>query len=263
MKTPSYTSLLLVAVLSSMPATALGQLVSPFPGVSFQLPVGFVAQPVQAAPVVAAWRAPDTTVVIQAIATGIPYSAAAARELLDWPGVARSMAAGLGNSALKVMYAQLGVSCSYVGLPLQHDLFRMAIEFRVDFSCPSKPNAYALRSVVIAVLTQSSESVLRLDAYPGNAAIQDSVVSGVWNTLAVSENQRVDMRSIGQSGGAGAPVRGGPGIRLRDYGLINTPALIGEAAGSVVGALLFGALFTLIFLKVRIRPLPARFCHKW
>lgn len=235
------------------------QVVSPTAGVSFTLPPGFASQSDAPPPIAMLWRNETGTVSIAAVVLNYPNddAAAAAAEFQDWPAVGRSMASSFGESSARMLGKQQGVRCSFDGLPLRQDQSRMAMEVRVEVTCPTSPSPLVVRSVLINVLARNQQLLLRIDAYPAAGAAQDSVAAEIWNTLTVAADERIATVGGVEISGRVRQVHGGPGVRLRDYGLIRPSFLIGEAVGSVVGALVFGALFTLVLLKLHVRPIPA------
>jgi hypothetical protein len=132
------------------------------------------------------------------------------------------------------------------------------MEIRVEVTCPTSTGPVTLRSIVVNALTRNQEVLVRIDAYSVTSDPQDAVAEEIWSTLSVAPGERLASDSTPMTpSSTGHAVHGGPGLHLRDYGLIRPAALIGEAVGSVIGAILFGALFTLILLKLHVKPLPA------
>ena len=237
-----------------------GQSVSPGAGVTFSLPFAFVPQSGRPAPIVMSWVNANATVSVDAIIIAYPGGspASAVAEFRDWPGVGRSMAASFGESSARALGKQYGVRCSYEGAPLKHDPSRMMMAMRVEVTCPTSAGPFVVRSYVLNVMTLAEQLLVRVDAYPVNAASEDSVADMIWSTVQVAPNQQMTGYSTSvDTASAARAVSGGPGFHMRDYGLIRPAALVGEAVGSVIGAILFGALFTLILLKLHVKPLPA------
>jgi hypothetical protein len=242
-------------------APLLAQTVSPGAGVSFQLPSGLTVQQGRPAPVTMSWTNAAGTVSVDAMVIGYPNGnvGAAAREFQDWPGVGRSMAASFGNSSARVLGEVYHVACTYEGIPLSHDPQRMALQIRVDVTCPTSPQPVVTRSLVLNAMTLSGEVWIRIDAPPPAFTEQNAIANEIWRTMTVAESQRVvaDYTPSGSTRRPVRPVVGGPGFRLTDYGLIRPAAIIAQLVGAIIGAIVFGALLTLVLMKARLQPLAA------
>lgn len=233
-------------------------------GISFNLPAELVPQTGRPEPIVLSWKNEAGTVSVDAIK--VPHSdlPAAVKEFQDWPDVGRSMAASFGDANVRVLQQASNAKCSYEGVPVAHDLQRMALQVRVETTCATSPEPTQLHSLVINVLTKSEQIVFRIDAQPSAYAEAQTAATEIWRTLRVADAERVVAVTqpsagvtTGEAPASAKPVFGGTGFRLTDYGLVRTEALLAELAGALFAAVLFGALVALLLMQLGLKPLPS------
>lgn len=254
-------SLALLLILC-VPALGYGstQTVDVGEGVSFELPPGLVEQATRP-PFLKMWTGPTEEVSMFAVAVRTSQEEAV-KEFEDWPGVGRSMAAGAGEKLTKRLGEQLGAPCSYTGTPMARDAGRYLMRVAVDVTCRTSPEPTVLRAQMLAILTRTSEVVVRVDALKGAYPAGESIASAVWASLRVAPEHRIAV-AVAQSQSeplserGGSPVTGGAGFHLTDYGRMRTPYLIGGLVGGLFAAFLIGGVLTALLLKLRVPPVPA------
>lgn len=253
-----------LALLLILCAPAIGygspQTVNVGEGVSFELPPGLVEQTARA-PVLKTWNGATEQVSVLAAVVRAPQEETV-KEFQDWPGVGRSMAAGAGDSLTKALGQQLRVPCSYTGTPLARDAGRYLMRVALEVTCQTSPEPTVLRAQVLAILTRTSEVMIRVDALKGAYPAGEDIASAIWASLKVAPEHRISA-AVAQlqpeplSEPRASPVTGGAGFHLTDYGRMRTAYLIGELAGGLLAAFLIGGLLTALLLRVRVPPVPA------
>jgi hypothetical protein len=250
--------------LAAWPGLGLAAYVDVGGGVSISEPVGMSALDGQPPPVTRAWSDPAGTMSVEVvpIPAAVGTAASLAKEFNDWPAVGRSMAQGYGRANIKALGKALSAECTFTGEPLARDPERMLMHVRVIVSCDTSPAPTRLRADLIMVITAAGQVMVRVSSMGGEPAAVDRLVASVWESLRVSPAQRFvgpmssEPRPTDRNPDA-KPVSGGPGIRLTDYGLINTPSLVGLFLGAVFAALAFGALFSALLVRLGARPWTA------
>lgn len=228
-------------------------------GTTFSIPSGLSRQS-RPAPVTHSWRngAGTLTVDVFSLPHGAAGLSAAVKEFDDWPGVGRSLAAGFGEANANATGKALNTKCTYEGVPIERDSRRMTLRVQVTTTCTTDPAPSIFRSDVIQVLTTSEQVLIRIDSTAASREEAEVVVAGIWKTLKPAPLPRTELRAAQASmSSTAAPVRGGRGLKLVDYGLTRPAALAGQFTGSIIAALGFGALLCLLFMRLGLRPMSA------
>jgi hypothetical protein len=244
------------------PSLALAESVS-VGGVSFWAPSDLVSQGKQPEPIAFSWK--NTSDTLSVTVASLPASeggnAESAKEYQDWPGVGRSFVKGFGNGNAKGLGMRYGAECTFTGAPISRDLERMAIQIQVDTTCATTPEPFQLRTRLINILTRTATITVRVDSVPDGDSEAEAITAGIWKTVKVEPGQRVAPVASGademDSQATGTPVSGGPGVRLKDYGLMRPAAIAGEYFGALIGGLAVGALLSMLLMRFGAKPLPA------
>lgn len=251
-----------VTVAVAWPSLAFAESVS-VAGVSFWVPSDLVSQGKQPEPIAFSWKNASDTLSVGVVSVPAPNggNAEAAKEFQDWPGAGRSMAKGFGNSNAKALGKTYSAECTFTGAPISRDMERMVIQVQVDTTCATTPAPVRLRSRLINILTRTASVLVRVDSLPDGDSEADAITAGVWKTLKVEAAQRVTPVEPERGGldsqSTGAPVSGGPGVRLKDYNLIRPASIVGSYIGAILSGLTFGALLSMLFMRFGAKPLPA------
>jgi hypothetical protein len=228
-------------------------------GVAFTSPADLVPQPVPAGsgPVAKLWKDSADTISVT-VAVAASDGAALVKELENWPSVGRSFINGFGDSNAKALSKAYRADCSFSGTPLLRDVSRAMMGGEVTTTCQTSPTPTVLKSRVIMVATRSKQVVFRIDALPTGDASAAKLVTDLWKSITVAESARV--ASSGSSSidvvdrTWSGSVSGGHGVHFVSYDTIRPAALIGEAVGTLGGALVFGWLLTMLLIWPGLRP---------
>lgn len=227
-------------------------------GVTFALPTDFAVQDGRPSPITHSWLNRDGSISLDVIPIQYPDNdvSAVAKEFEDWPDVGRSMIAGFGRSSAKTIGEASNTKCSYHGIPLRRDPERVVMQLTVTLTCGEPNERAVIRTQLFSVFTRSRQLLIRIDAEGSNGALQDSIASTVWQTIAVLPEARIASPIIAVSprDSAGALVSGGAGFRLTDYRLVRVEALIGEFIGALIASLAVGALLSALLLRAGLGP---------
>ncbi|MCB1196977.1 MAG: hypothetical protein KDK51_01275, partial [Deltaproteobacteria bacterium] len=105
--------------------------------------------------------------------------------------------------------------------------------------------------------------MFRIDSQQITYEKSNVITSNLWNSIEIKPDQRIflpqDKKKDDNQQIVLEPVKGGSGIIIRDYGLVRTSYLIGEYIGSLISAIVFGILFSLILMKIKVPPLLSLF----
>jgi hypothetical protein len=228
-------------------------------GVIFAAPGPLVSQPVPAGsgPVAKLWKDPEG-MISETVAVSDSDGAAVVKEMEDWPSVGRSLIDGFGSSNAKALSKVYSADCNFSGTPLLRDMSRAMMGGEVTTTCQTSPALTVLKSRMIVVATRSKQVIFRIDALPAADAPAAKIVADLWKSITVSDVVRVvpsapSSIDVVDRTWAGS-VSGGRGFHLVSYGTIRPAALIGEAVGTLLAALLFGWLFTILLMWPGIPP---------
>ena len=120
-------------------------------------------------------------------------------------------------------------------------------------SCDTQPDGFAVRSRLIQVTTRAGLVIFRIDSQLSTDAKAQGVASGLWRSFRVATDHRV---VVDVEGGIES-VHGGAGVMCTDYRLIRPATIFGRYIGGVLSAVLFGALLTLLLMRVSVPSVPA------
>lgn len=160
-------------------------------GTTFSAPEGLDAVADRPPPSVRTWKGPNVSVDTFVRPLAAVDRDQLMRELLDWRIAGRNMVAGAGDGLVNGLSQTYDAQCSYTGTPLDEDLRRMAVRVQVDVTCATKPKAFALRTVIVQVLTKSDQVTIRIDAQPAGYTQAEAIIAQLWRSLRVAEAQRV------------------------------------------------------------------------
>jgi len=258
---------LIWSLVLSMPLNGHAELLSAAEGITFDAPKDLIAQPKQPSPIVYTWKDTNDSigVTVIAVASDKANTSANAKEFQNWPDVSRSFIQGFGKSNASTLEKALNAKCSFVGMPRSQDLDKMAIQVEIETTCNTGTDPFFLRSRIIQVLTQSNTVIFRIDSQKSADAKAQAINANIWQSIKIANDQKVlppvtASESNNVSEMTSKPVVGGTGIKIKDYSLLNKSYIIGNYFGAIIGSILFGMLFSIFFMKIKIPPIPSLLC---
>jgi hypothetical protein len=226
-------------------------------GVTFELPTGLISQPNQSPPATASWVNKENSVAVSIMLMNKSQNemSSAGLELENWPGTGLSTVKGFGNSLSKSLEKTLNAPCSFTGQAEERDLNNVSFWVTIDTTCQTT-ESFNLRSRLIIIYLNDSMALIRIDANPPTDKFGERVAATIWHSIQVDPTIRLETVATGDDGKSNkAELSGGKGFFIIDYRTIKPTYLVGSYVGAIIGSIFLGMLFTLILLKLKLKPL--------